>query len=280
MAALIRYEDYNGPSLVGRFPHKSLLTSLYYAWEGRNTWQGVGWWYYNSAFCFSFDEARKWVEKNRKQGSQWQIVRLPSIVFVSDELSLFVTEISGFLDKYPFDRNLSPLLEDIADNFQPKSGGRTVRLVADSRRESMEEAGYSVHESYSQGGNYPLGWTPDWAPKAGGIRSFPNILIWQERFGELLTHRGFSGLLEEEQSRSERSIVIYSGSPAGAAGIRAGDTILWIRNECGDEFLPDINLISKLEPGERIDVGLRRGKEKKVVEIVLCSFADYIESRR
>lgn len=67
-------------------------------------------------------------------------------------------------------------------------------------------------------------------------------------------------------------VAIIPGSPADKAGIKEGDIITHINGEKIDEDHSLARLIQQYQPGDEVELKIIRGKEEKVLKVVLVEF--------
>ncbi len=181
--------------LLDNSPLKGISRGLmYYVHTGRNAWHST--WvtqYANGCMHTTFESAKEYAEKRRTRGTVFYIKQLPCLIFRSRNTCVLVTEInnrnplSGYspdatTDDVAYGLNkiegalnnylkIGAPINGVAMSFLPNSrfwnvrpGPRDSVIILASKNPAMSVEKVSsdsllAYKSYSNGGNYYLGWS-------------------------------------------------------------------------------------------------------------------------
>jgi len=181
--------------LLDSNPLKGISRGLvYYVHSGRNAWHST--WvtqYANGCMHTTFESAKEYAEKRRARGTVFYIKQLPCLIFRSQNTCVLVTEINsrsplsgyspdakdddvgygfnkieGALDNY---LKIGAPINGVAMSFLPNSrfwnvrpGPRDSVVILSCKNpalsvEKVSSDSLLAYKSYSNGGNYYLGWS-------------------------------------------------------------------------------------------------------------------------
>jgi len=137
---------------------------IFFFSEGRNAWNWSWSQTYpgDDAFSLTFEQSKQKIENRRIQGSTWWIEELPACVFSGTQYSLIVTEINTEtpLRDYVNITFDNPTIGEIAEVFEPSTTNFIITFICNTTDIDVTTKTLKRYKSYSNGGNYALGWTP------------------------------------------------------------------------------------------------------------------------